>query len=301
MAAIARPILTMATWLGLAALVLGFAAPLHPLFDSIGHFRLHIAAGLVLMSAILVLSGCRRSAMLATGAALAAGLSTGVVVGVSRATTSVDLRLVQHNINFLNATLPAAADWIRGQRPDVVTLQEVTRTTSALAQMLAPDLPHQRICSFAGVGGVAILSRLAFVDSSCADGNGLVWARIVANGVPVTVASLHLHWPFPFNQAGQIVKLEADFQKMPKPVVLAGDFNAAPWSEAVGRISRGTGTTVVPGIRPTLRLSRIGWLPVGQLPIDHVLVPRGAARGTVVKGPTLGSDHHALLAEIGLR
>lgn len=73
--------------------------------------------------------------------------------------------------------------------------------------------------------------------------------RLVLGDRRVTVASLHLNWRYPFDQAGEIGRLARPFRQLPRPLVVAGDLNASSWTNAVARITRLSDTGVAPGLR----------------------------------------------------
>jgi endonuclease/exonuclease/phosphatase (EEP) superfamily protein YafD len=211
------------------------------------------------------------------------------------------LKLIQFNTLFSNPTPERSLEWIKAQAPDFVLMQEVSSRTMAIYDGLAKDLPHGAFCKFATVGGVAVRSKHPLVDQNCIQGEGLLWVRVDVNGKHISFASLHLHWPYPFKQWRQIASLENVFKSIPRPVVLTGDFNAAPWSEAVSRVAAATDTQVVKGFRLTLRMGKGPISPLPFLPIDHVLLPEGTAVGETWVGPAVGSDHLPVLTVFELK
>ena len=126
-------------------------------------------------------------------------------------------------------------------------------------------------------------------------------AEAAARGRPVSVASVHLHWPYPFSQASQIDRLEVRLRDIPRPVLVAGDFNAAPWSHAVSRIADATDTAVAGGLRFTFFIAPIRWAPSIAMPIDHILLPGGFSPAAIRVGPGPGSDHRSVVARLALR
>ena len=213
------------------------------------------------------------------------------------------IKIVQLNLSFRNATPEAVAAFIRGEHADIVTLQEVTGKTGRVMELLKQDYPFHVRCPFARVGGVAVLSRLPRAPGAargCVEGQGMAWMRVMAGGQPVSVASLHLNWPHPFGQERQIGKLENHLRNIPRPVILAGDFNAAPWSHAVDRIARATDTAVAGGLRFSFDIGFRGWWPTIPVPIDHILLPDGLAPLDVALGPGPGSDHRSVIARLAL-
>lgn len=288
-----------------AALVLGFLAPWLPAADSLAHFRFHMTVALALAAVLLLIARDWRAGGLACAVTLAGfiGLAPAFPVwGTAKAGgPAPSITLVQFNLSFRNRTPEAVADFIRREGADVVTLQEVTGTTRKAIELLRDDYPYSVECPFARVGGVAVLSRLPKApdaSAGCVKGDGLAWLRVMAGGHSVSVASLHLHWPYPFGQAPQIDRLERHLQNIPRPVLLAGDFNAAPWSHAVSRIAAATDTRVAGGLRFTFQLRPSRWAPSIGMPIDHVLLPAGMLPNDINLGPRAGSDHASVVARL---
>lgn len=281
----------------------GFAQRLHPFFDSLGHFRLHFAVLLAIGVALLLLTRRWRLAFAGALTLAASAFMMQPALCCEAPVPRVSLTLVQFNTLFSNPEPQLILDQIAAVKPDVVTLQEVSRNTRVIMDRLAADYPSQVLCRFQGVGDVAVLSKHPVTRTWCEAGSGLAGLRIQLDGREVAVASIHLHWPYPYGQAAQVEDLLRQLAALPQPIVMAGDFNAAPWSAAVTRLTEASGTSVAPGLRLTLKLagglSRFGIPPQPLLPIDHVLVPRGAAVSVSV-GDDAGSDHLPLIAGIGL-
>jgi endonuclease/exonuclease/phosphatase (EEP) superfamily protein YafD len=83
------------------------------------------------------------------------------------------------------------------------------------------------------------------------------------------------------------------------PAVVAGDFNATPWTPVVRRLSR-----LAHANDP--RVGR-GWFPTWKAnsmilrwPLDHVLTTQQFALGEYDVLPPFGSDHQAVLATLCL-
>ncbi len=289
-----------------AAVLFSFLAPWLPVADSVAHFRLHLASAMAAAAILLVVLREWRPAGIAGAVATAGflGLSPAMAIpGTAvHAGPPASITLVQLNLSFRNTALDSVAALVREQKADVVTLQEVNRDTRAVIESLGDDYRQVVLCPFAGVGGVAVLSRLELApgeSSGCADGEGMAWLRVMIEGRAVSVATLHLHWPYPFRQARQIDALEPRLRKIPRPILLAGDFNAAPWSHAAARIADATETTIAGGLRPSFSIRFGGWVPSITLPIDHVLLPNGMVVQDIRLGPGPGSDHASIVARLG--
>ena len=61
-------------------------------------------------------------------------------------------------------------------------------------------------------------------------------AAIDFGGRAMTVAALHLYWPWPFEQPRQVADLAGVLSRLPDETILAGDFNAVRWGESLARI-----------------------------------------------------------------
>lgn len=213
------------------------------------------------------------------------------------------MRVVQMNLRFNNQESDRAIAVLKSARADILLLQEVTRTTERVMSAFKASHPYQVSCQKRGVGSVAIVSRYPFADETsqkCARFFGYASAKILINGQKIALASFHSRWPWPSRQATQITQLESEFEQLSPPLILAGDFNAAPWSAAVRRVVDITDTRIVPGLKLT-------WAPrfvefkttIGALlPIDHILVSSTfwvQSRKVLDDG---GSDHFPVLTEL---
>lgn len=283
-----------------------FMAPWNPMADSVAHFRFHLTVVVLLMAVLLAIARDWRAAGLALVVCLAgtAGMAPAFPApGIAVDGGAPAITVVQLNLSFRNATPEAVAEFIRGEQADIVTLQEVTGKTRRVIDILAADFPFRVVCATGRVGGQAVLSRLPKapgVAQGCIAGEGMAWMRVMAGGRPLSIASLHLHWPYPFGQGSQIDRLESPLRDLPRPALLAGDFNAAPWSHAVGRIAQATDTAVAGGLRFSFDIRINDWTPPIAVPIDHILLPEALAPLDLRLGPGPGSDHKSIIARLAL-
>lgn len=290
-----------------AAIVFSFFGSALPLADSVAHFRAHLSAALIVS---VLLSLFLRRWMTAGVAACCSVLGLAGLApafpnpqSAEAAIRRPDFTLVQFNLNYRNRSHHAVLRLIRDHGADIVTLQEVSSRTLPVVTALKSEFPHQIVCRFAGVGSVAVLSRLPKVSSSgegCLQHDGVAWLRVSINGRAVSVASVHLRWPYPFRQRDQIRRLQAPLRTIPRPLLVGGDFNAAPWSHAVQEVARASDTRVAGGLRFTWRRHLGPWGFSFGLPIDHILLPAVLA-GEVELGPSAGSDHLPVVARLSFR
>ena len=295
----------------LLAIIAGWFQELHPAFDSFSHFRLVFCTIAVPVVLVLLLGR----------AFVWAGVITLVVVISLYLTTPYltnfgplhtpappenELRVVQMNLRFNNPTPQKAVAAIRPGRADVILLQEVTHLTQGVMTAFLDTYPHQISCQIRGVGSVAILSRFNFLENrpdNCARFFGFAHARIRFKGQIITLANFHSRWPWPRRQEEHIDRLEPRFRMLGSPLILAGDFNAAPWSAAVKRVATLTKTVIAEGLvlswAPRLTELKLSVGPL--LPIDQTLVSpslKVVSRTIMEEG---GSDHFPILTILDIR
>jgi endonuclease/exonuclease/phosphatase (EEP) superfamily protein YafD len=208
---------------------------------------------------------------------------------------------LQYNINLNNHQgIETIKDYILAHQVDVVTLQEVTHVQEKSFRELAEAGYRWQTYCMRRTTQEAILSRYPFVEGSvrCAEHQGFVSAQIQIEERRLTVASIHLFLPFPYGQSAQVLRLEKAFASLASPVVLAGDFNAAPWSQTVKSVEQFSHTHVVPGLRMTIPTDyhRKPYVP---LPIDQVLVSSDLQVESIATAPHMGSDHWPVISKIG--
>lgn len=203
-----------------------------------------------------------------------------------------DLRVYSKNLWFSNAMAAELVADISKASVDVVFLQEVSIQNRKILDDLLPEFPHQHLCRFSDWSGIAVLSRTPFLeDGNCTDWRALAAVPIEVSGTRVWLVALHLPWPWPHDSA-LTDKISRDFvAQLSGPIVIGGDFNAFPWSGRIARIAQITDTMLAGPPRVTMTLRGV------PLPIDMVLAPGG---GQLEARPLFGSDHHGVVAMVGL-
>jgi endonuclease/exonuclease/phosphatase (EEP) superfamily protein YafD len=187
---------------------------------------------------------------------------------------------------------------------DVVVLQEVGSKHEKLLQQLQQAYPHQE-----GKRELVILSRYPVVDGGwldrprqrCRLSPIAKWARVDVNGRGIDVVAVHMVRPFrsalqksDFNRLNRFLKSKTGL------VIVAGDFNATPWTRRFHGLLAGTGLKRLNTFAPTwpVHWRNLPLLPV--LPIDHILVSEPLAKIDVWVCPRLRSDHLPVIADIAL-
>ena len=196
------------------------------------------------------------------------------------------------------------AGYLDGSDADVLVLTEFGPNRLELLKSLAGRYPHQRHCADDWTCAVAILSRHPFSASgslakSDAAGPARAWVTFGSGPRALTVIGTHITGQLhsPRLHAVEFAEL-ADLAKgFEGERLVAGDFNATPWSSAYQGFVTATGLKPMPRFLPSYPTGRKG-LP--QLAIDHVFASGGLAIEEAWLGPYAGSDHLPVLARVKL-
>jgi endonuclease/exonuclease/phosphatase (EEP) superfamily protein YafD len=290
--------LRLAMFCAAAALLAGFLGFLWQGFDAFAAFRMHLV---IFIGLALLLTFRLRIPALRTAAGL---LAMAAVVSVApfsredgRGPLDADWRLFQQNMMVGNERPADIAQYILDRKPEFVTLQEVSRAGLQVLEPLRQNYPVFLACPQDYGAGVVVLSRWKAVDGGvrgCDVIEKIGWVEVEGPKGRFVLVGVHMNWPWPTDYAGRQRRVQRILGELPRPMVIAGDFNMVPWAQSFRYLEARTGTRLVPPIRPSFRPGGLQAL----LPIDHVLIPQDkAARSELI--PDLGSDHAGLWVRVG--
>lgn len=211
--------------------------------------------------------------------------------------------LLHANVWQHNASMDGFLALAGEQTADVVVVLERYHFQGyAWADALAGRFPHRLTCGEADCGNNILsrwpLERLGVVTSPWhdrPDNPSYLAARVHRPGRAFTLVTAHLGQPFESAiQDAQADWLIARLMELPGPLILSGDFNAAPWSPLMRKIMEGGGLARLSVTGPTWP-SSARWIGI---PIDHVLGDAGAGEARVLGD--IGSDHRPILVTFTL-
>ena len=165
--------------------------------------------------------------------------------------------------------------------------------------------PHHAACREPHDCNVTLLSRHAPLAQNLAETDStlrVTWADFEIEGAPLRVIATHLNRPYPARRyIAQRSELLSLVTNGPSDTVLAGDFNAAPWSVALSEFDRHSGLTRHDRAMPTwpaAQWTRFG-LPAlfAFMPIDHVYSGGAWRLVSIRRGPRTHADHFPIEAE----
>lgn len=279
----------MITWLAVLGALLtvwGMLPDLHRSSTSIALLR--PATGLLCLLGVLV--GSRRF-RLTFGAIGLAALGT-VIAPLLPGATDGELRVYSKNLFHNNTEIEPIVSDILAANVDLVMLQELVDENAHILARLEATFPHQHVCRYSGRIRIAVLSRHPMTAKRLCSGNrSTAGAQVKVNDQQVWAISVHVPHPWPTDTAQTEAEVLRLLAALEPPVVVAGDFNAFPWTPRVLEIARASGTKLAGPARRTY--THLG-LP---FPIDHALAPGG---GSTQLRPKLGSNHWGLVANLSL-
>jgi endonuclease/exonuclease/phosphatase (EEP) superfamily protein YafD len=295
----------IALWFVLLAAMLGrYAWPL----DLFANFRVQYA--LLFLIVAIVLFALRAPVL---GAVAIAGAVIGAIpivsyMGVQTARAdagSAKFRVVTYNTWFRNHEYAEMARFLEQMQADVVVLQERDRDDGA--QRIAGHLtsyPHSFIEP--RPHGVVVFSRWPITSAELmplTNGPGVLAAHVTLdwNGKAVTVLGAHLHWPLGPGASrmrnAELAGIASFAAARKEPVIVAGDFNATPWSHNFRTTLESSGLSDAAeghGLAP----SWPSQFPLVGMRIDHCWISRHWRSVGVRVGPSNGSDHLPLIADL---
>jgi endonuclease/exonuclease/phosphatase (EEP) superfamily protein YafD len=295
-----------------AVLVVAASGPLlipgQPLLQTL---RFHLAGGLVLLVVALFIVGARwRGVAFALLAAVSLGQGAWIIYGqqqarapLAEAPTAAAFDLMSFNILIYNRNGAAIADMILARSPDVVFLFEAAPIFDELPR-LAETYPYRAACEREGTCDILMLSKTPLEDVAIRSlsefsPNRTIFAVSEIGGQRVNLVAVHMTKPyFDFAAEGEAWTLARYLERLTGPVVMAGDFNAAPWSRNMQRLAANADLVHAPGYPATWPMEAG---PLG-VPIDNVFTRAPAIVESVAALPDpMGSNHRGIVARIAIK
>ncbi|MFC4310024.1 endonuclease/exonuclease/phosphatase family protein [Steroidobacter flavus] len=299
---------TAGVWLCLLAALLGQVA--WP-FDLFAHFRVQYAALFVVLACVLMVL---RRFSIAVVAAAGFGVSVvpllpyiasePVQVAVATTTPEEAFRLVSFNVWFRNRDMARVAEYIEKSQADAVVLLELTQPQAEQLLPLLPTYPHYHMDT--SRMGSAVFTKWPVLSAESVPlsrSGSVVASRMMLDwrGTPVTVLGVHLMWPMGPNNSEyrnqELNSLVALSKAQRGPLLVAGDFNLTPWSEYFSDALEESGLHDAALGFGLARSWPAQFAPVG-IRIDHCLMSRHWRSVTTAVGPSLGSDHLPIVADL---
>lgn len=204
------------------------------------------------------------------------------------------------NSNYENGA--AIARFIKDSGADIVMVMESSPLFEHLAD-LATVYPARAGCDEARTCDLMLLSKTPLADAQMHDmgptwRNRLITARTTVDGKSFTAVAAHMVKPyFDWAAVGEAHTLLRVLGRIEGPLVLSGDFNAAPWSDNIEWLVR-DGRLVTAASYPATWPVVLG--PLG-VPIDNMFTRDGMFIESLrALDDSMGSNHRGLIADVSI-
>lgn len=196
--------------------------------------------------------------------------------------------VLTYNIYKNNKNFDGIVKSIKDANADIIFIIEIVKENEDVLKSIELLYPYKSKCAGWTTCRHLVFSRFPIKDSKFDYDNNIVQANITLPTGEVTVVGAHLtRFPHTRVQLEQAQQLSKALEKLPKPLIVAGDFNATPFSRIVdiiisqNNLTRLTSTPTWP--------ATIGF---PQLAIDHIFVSSGIEKlSGPYAGDAGGSDH----------
>lgn len=213
------------------------------------------------------------------------------------------IRVLSFNIlnsNYENG--PAIAKFIEGSGANIVMVMESSPLFDHLGE-IAAVYPFRVGCDAAQTCDLMLLSKTPLTDVALHDmgptwRNRLITAKTTVNGHTFNAVAAHMVKPY-FDSAaeGEARFLRNTLEQLEGPLVVSGDFNAAPWSDNIERLVR-EGKLITAASYPATWPVPFG--PVG-VPIDNMFTRSGLfIEHLEALDNAMGSNHRGLIADLSI-
>ncbi len=212
-----------------------------------------------------------------------------------------EFRFLSFNVLHGNRRSAELVDAVLADPPDVMLVMETSGISAHMDRLMA-QFPYRVGCDNPQTCDISLYSRFPITDGQITRlppfrFERMVTGRINVDGQDITIAGVHLSKPY-FDQASwaELHTINRVLSDIEGPLVLAGDFNAAPWSEPLAML--GNRQELIPAPWPIatwpVRLGALG------VPIDNAFTRGNARLLTLESGDSYGSNHRPLWADVAI-
>jgi endonuclease/exonuclease/phosphatase (EEP) superfamily protein YafD len=292
----------------LLCFLIALAGPLGWPMDLFSHFQIQALAAGAVFAVLFAILKARWQAAVASLCAAVAFWQVGSTSIWNRAALADEdgenqITVVAANVGGRAEALDAVLRQIGTEKLDLAVLTELPNAATSSGVVLSDDLPHlagRPALAAPGLSAAVLLSARPMAEAKLIEVNGnpaaILRARYcrAASTSCLTIFALH---PMPPTRAAFYIRQKSMFERLAVeldategPVLVAGDFNATPWSPLLKRLVNRTGLkkVVCGGVLTPTWMSTTPGL---GLPIDHFFMRGGIRSAECKTGTFSGSDH----------
>lgn len=282
-------------------------------FDIFANFKLQYLVGGVLLCVLSLVYRYKWYALCM--AILAAGLFVEIqysyTTPFAKAPDAVpNFTVVQYNKFYGNRDYTSIGTWLIGHDFDVVIVNESLYDTVEPLKQFKGDYPFQSPHSpTERFGDLSILSRhpitVTPLPMELGDRHFMASKIIVKKpGLePVIIYAYHANVPIGDQGAGNRAFQMERFSSLAgketgRNVLMMGDWNLTPYSPLFKKVLKNSGLNYQNyGLFPQTTWPSFNFFRFLKIPIDHILFNDDVILTDIRQGPSLGSDHHSLVAK----
>ena len=288
-----------------------FAARLWWGFDLFTHFRLqYVVAAILLGLLALVLRAYGTATVLLVVALVHGWAMKDLWLGSTGAMASagMPLRVASANVLSSNPTPEKVIDFVIASDADLVILVEAeSKNWRRALATIAEDYAYRAPDRWSKGAHIVLFSRYPILRATKVRppvrGNPHLVADIALGERMLSVVGVHPKSPSPEEASDsrrrnrQLDHIAQVVNAVDGPVIVAGDFNISPWSPHFRDLIAATGLrNAAEGHGWIATWPR--WFWPARVPIDHILVRGPIAVAAIARGPSTGSDHYPLVADL---
>lgn len=228
-----------------------------------------------------------------------------------------NFKIAQYNKFFGNEDYDAIRQWLTDPKEgnfDLVAINESLMHAIRVYQRIKDIYPHQYpLKESERFGDIQIVSKWPITVTPLP----IHWDNRVFNvskiavrkpGLePVIVYAYHAQTPlgaYGYERRQYELETMAKFvaAQNEKNVIMMGDWNLTPYSPLFKDILRTTGLNYQNyGLLPQTTWPSFNYFNVLKIPIDHILYDDRMVLTDIRRGPSMGSDHHSLIAQFFIK
>ena len=218
-----------------------------------------------------------------------------------RGSGEASLRVLSFNLWHENKKYGQVLEYLQTSKADVIVLVEGTPDWAEALKPLLGIYPYVVQQPEADFYHGMIFSKFPITVKKAVPmpGSPAALAQLQTPYGPITVIGIHTPAPMKLHhfrmRQKHIAMLAALVKKQTNPVIIAGDWNATPWSYTMRDFASGTGLKLANTLP-----AKNTWLltiPGLGLSIDHIFATPDFKLQQMGISPYLGSDHRAIWAD----
>jgi endonuclease/exonuclease/phosphatase (EEP) superfamily protein YafD len=297
------------------------------IFNLAANLRMQLAIGLTCLCIAALLVRCKKSVVICVVALLPAVFPIAYYwqYGLT-ATTNDTIRVLQINVYRGNADYDKVVEYIRRESPDLLLIEELSPAWDSELRRRLTEYPYRFTIPIDTPQGIGEFSRVPLRNPQPLKLAGRQCPAIafeIQQGSSI-LHVIHTHLSGPTSRGGfklqsrQLLELSEIAASKPRPLLIAGDFNATPWTREFQAMLQSAGVqttcttkgyhTTWPSAIPSKTVfGKKLRLPAGlvsvawRIPIDQFLISNRIVLSKLKVGTYVGSDHYPVTADLVIR